>query len=448
MSCEYTTLEELCLNKYTYSYVSNSGDTESVYRTDKDTGQTTLISFSNNLDTVMPCDPDSEEDIITAWNCYQVWKDAGNIPSVSHISELKNQKKTTILSAYNNILAKNYTKIIESLPVNLDLSLEYTLDFVSSVSNVKVEEPTKQEVIFTGTAIVRYDAGPEFNYTPFGIVPTSVQTINVPDIIKLPAIVTCAGACDDGLAINGVRVSTFGQVPPSFVISERTFEAATYNDGGPWACNIEFTFQTQATGIDNFVAGVEQTTARPTNANIINNNLTNNQWNTILSSYSAYSNKLESIKNQLLQQIESATSLDDLNNIILEDNIIIEQISPVVDSSQDINPGYGIQALDGSPRYFRYAVVYDEDCCYFGPEQPDGIYIVTFYECNPPTGLVIYATNNYANTLGQTISVNYGYSDNPTWKSLNTNAGCCNADGSKVYVELIDEIPSGVSYCG
>jgi hypothetical protein len=446
MSCEYLTLEDLCLNKYTYSYVSNSGDTEPVYRTDKDTGQTTLISFGNNLDTVMPCDPDSEEDIITAWNCYQIWKDAGNIPSVGNISDLKNQKKTEILSAYNEILAKNYTAMVDSVPVEVDLSLESNLDFVSSVSNVKVEEPIKQEVVFTGIVTVDYAAGPEYNYTPGGLVPTSIQTITVPEIIKLPATVTCVGGCDDGLTINGVRVSSFAQTPPPFVINERTFEAGTYNDGGPWVCRVTFYFQTQATGLNNFVPGTEQTTARPTNTNLTKNNLTNNQWNDILTNYSAYSNKLEATKNQLLQQVESSVSSDELNNIVLNDTAI-EQTNPVIDSSTDINPGYGIQALDGSSRYFRYAVVHDDDCCYFGPLQPDGMYIVAFYECNPPTGLVIYATNNYADTLGQTVSVNYGYSANPTWKSLATNAGCCNADGSKVYVELIDEIPSGVSYC-
>lgn len=447
MSCEYTNLEQLCLNQYTYTYAASSGDNDPVYRIDKDTGSKTLITFSNNLETVLPCDPNSEEDIMTAWECYQIWRDAGNIPLTANISQLKNQKKTEILSEYNNILAKKYTSVVDSTNVEVDLSLESALDFVSSISNVKVEEPVRREVIYTGTATATYSAGPEYNYTPGGLVPTSIQTIRVPDIITLPAVVTFDAGCDDGLAINGTRVSSFAQIPPPFVITERTFEAGTWNDGGPWVCGGTFTFQTQATGSNNFVAGIEQTTARPINTNITTTTLPNNQWNNIVTNYSAYVNKLEATKNQLLQQVDSAVSIEDLDNIVFDESFM-NSINPTIDFSSETGPlSYGIQALDGSSRFFRYAVVHDDDCCYFGPEQPDGMYIVAFYECNPSTGLVISATNNYQNTIGQTISVNYGYSSNPTWKSLATNAGCCNADGSKVYVELIDEIPSGLSYC-
>lgn len=336
MSCEYTNLEQLCLNQYTYTYAASSGDNDPVYRIDKDTGSKTLITFSNNLETVLPCDPNSEEDIMTAWECYQIWRDAGNIPLTANISQLKNQKKTEILSEYNNILAKKYTSVVDSTNVEVDLSLESALDFVSSISNVKVEEPVRREVIYTGTATATYSAGPEYNYTPGGLVPTSIQTIRVPDIITLPAVVTFDAGCDDGLAINGTRVSSFAQIPPPFVITERTFEAGTWNDGGPWACGGTFTFQTQATGSNNFVAGIEQTTARPINTNITTTTLLNNQWNNIVTNYSAYVNKLESTKNQLLQQIDSATSVEALENLVW-DTASIEPINPIIDLNQNNN---------------------------------------------------------------------------------------------------------------
>lgn len=110
----------------------------------------------------------------------------------------------------------------------------------------------------------------------------------------------------------------------------------------------------------------------------------------------------------------------------------------------------GIKALDGSNKYYRYATVYDWDCCLFGGQPVaeggfswlvDGHYTIQ-YDCNG-NGVVVEATGNYAGLLGTARNDNYGYSSNPTWKSLVTNAGCCNGDGSKIFVRLTGLVMDG-----
>lgn len=90
---------------------------------------------------------------------------------------------------------------------------------------------------------VPYIAGPEYGYTPSGLVDTSVQTITVPAQYSLPVTVCYSAGCDDGLAINGNRVSFFAQQPAPFCIESRTFEAGVWNDGGPWVCSGTFCFK-------------------------------------------------------------------------------------------------------------------------------------------------------------------------------------------------------------
>lgn len=110
----------------------------------------------------------------------------------------------------------------------------------------------------------------------------------------------------------------------------------------------------------------------------------------------------------------------------------------------------GIRALDGSCRRFRYATVYDLDCCLLDPIlamqngwENDGYFKIMFNDCSQ-TGVIVESTNWYAQSadyaVGQPFTADFGYSQNPTWKSLATNVNCCNPDGSKVYVELTDEI--------
>lgn len=75
-----------------------------------------------------------------------------------------------------------------------------------------------------------------------GLVSSSIQTITVPAGYTLPVTVCFSAAADDGLAINGVRISNFGESPPPFCIEDPTFDAGVWNDVGPWAINGKFCF--------------------------------------------------------------------------------------------------------------------------------------------------------------------------------------------------------------
>ncbi|NTW32500.1 MAG: PKD domain-containing protein, partial [Bacteroidetes bacterium] len=111
----------------------------------------------------------------------------------------------------------------------------------------------------------------------------------------------------------------------------------------------------------------------------------------------------------------------------------------------------GIQALDGSNRHFHYATVYDWDCCLFSPgihesTDPwlvDGHYKIQF-DCNG-IGTIAESTGGFASQypIGSAYTPNFGSSSDPVYKSLITDANCCNPDGSKIFIELTEEILSG-----
>ncbi len=106
----------------------------------------------------------------------------------------------------------------------------------------------------------------------------------------------------------------------------------------------------------------------------------------------------------------------------------------------------GIQAFDGSNHYYRYATIYDWDCCLFsagvmeGPSYPVDGHIKIEYNCNG-VGTVIESTGGYASSypVGSSYGSNFGYASNPTFLSLAANSGCCNASGNLVYVALSAE---------
>lgn len=111
--------------------------------------------------------------------------------------------------------------------------------------------------------------------------------------------------------------------------------------------------------------------------------------------------------------------------------------------------GQGIQALDGSSRYFHYATVYDWDCCLFGPGfndgQPysypvDGHYKISYDTAGQ--GTIAESTGSYASMypVGTSYNQNFGYSADPTYKSLITDPSCCNALGDKIFVQLSEEV--------
>ncbi|MFH1004224.1 MAG: PKD domain-containing protein [Bacteroidota bacterium] len=110
----------------------------------------------------------------------------------------------------------------------------------------------------------------------------------------------------------------------------------------------------------------------------------------------------------------------------------------------------GIQALDGSNRYFRYATVYDWDCCLFS----SGIYESTLdnwlvdghfkIDFCSGKGVIIESTGGFTSSqpVGSTYIPAFGYSSDPIFKSLITDPNCCNPKGDKIFVKLTEEIHS------
>jgi hypothetical protein len=117
----------------------------------------------------------------------------------------------------------------------------------------------------------------------------------------------------------------------------------------------------------------------------------------------------------------------------------------------DPNGCYGIRALDGSDKYYRYATIVDDDCCFINAQlvqengwATDGRFTVRFDTIYSTTGVIVSSTNWYGQSgtysVGQPYTANFGYSENPTYKSLGGNASCCNENDDKNYVVLSDEV--------
>jgi hypothetical protein len=118
---------------------------------------------------------------------------------------------------------------------------------------------------------------------------------------------------------------------------------------------------------------------------------------------------------------------------------------------QKIYPSPGIRAFDGSDVFYRYATIFDIDCCFINSYlaqingwATDGQFTVRFDNRCSNVGVIVESTNWYGQSgeysVGQEYTANFGYSPDPTYKSLAINPGCCNEDGSKTYVQLTEQI--------
>ena len=70
----------------------------------------------------------------------------------------------------------------------------------------------------------------------------------------------------------------------------------------------------------------------------------------------------------------------------------------------------------------------------------DGHYKIQF-DCSG-NGTIVESTGGcaYYYPVGSAYIPTFGYSSNPTYESLLTDPGCCNPDGTKIFVELTEEI--------
>lgn len=118
---------------------------------------------------------------------------------------------------------------------------------------------------------------------------------------------------------------------------------------------------------------------------------------------------------------------------------------------QKVYPSPGIRAFDGSDVFYRYATVFDIDCCFISTQlariygwENDGQFKVRFDNRCSNVGVIVESTNWYGQSeeysVGQPFTANFGYSPNPTYKILVADAECCNEYGLKTYVQLTEQI--------
>jgi hypothetical protein len=117
MICGYQNINDYCLNKFTYQYASiptaTSGDlTTSVIRTDKDSGEVVTIGPNTDL-YVLPCDNNDLVEVISAWECYQIFVNNNNLVSKVDTSIVQNNKQTEITNNYD-------LNLQDSISINLD----------------------------------------------------------------------------------------------------------------------------------------------------------------------------------------------------------------------------------------------------------------------------------------------------------------------------------------
>lgn len=105
MICNYENITDYCLNKFTYQYAAvptaTSGDmTTSVIRTDKDSGE--IVTIDPNTDLyILPCDINDLVEVISAWECYQIFINNSN-------TKAQNVDIDKIIDASSNSISTNY----------------------------------------------------------------------------------------------------------------------------------------------------------------------------------------------------------------------------------------------------------------------------------------------------------------------------------------------------
>lgn len=118
MICNYQNIYDYCLNKFSYQYattpVSASGDlVTSVIRTDKDTGEIITISPDSNL-YVLPCDNNDIVEVMSVWECYEIYVSDNKIVSQPSLVTLNTIQKENTIKNYDNNLQDGVTIKIDS----------------------------------------------------------------------------------------------------------------------------------------------------------------------------------------------------------------------------------------------------------------------------------------------------------------------------------------------
>jgi hypothetical protein len=149
MVCNYININDLCCEKYTYQYaatISNGvravaidSDNAPVYRIDKQTSESILLTNISNVN-IEPCSSNEEIDIISAWECYQIWKnDCDNTPSAPPIDVYRTTQKEIIEKSYRARLDEGYNTITsDGIRVTLGLVPEAQANLATAVLSANI----------------------------------------------------------------------------------------------------------------------------------------------------------------------------------------------------------------------------------------------------------------------------------------------------------------------
>jgi hypothetical protein len=149
MICGFDNINDLCCNKYSYQFaatvtdgtraVALSDNEAPVYRIDNTTAETILLDPSSSL-TIDPCSSTEETDIISAWECYQIWRnDCQNIPLDPPVDNYKATQRDIIEKAYKARIDEGYITILsDGIRVTLGITPESQVNLASAALSANI----------------------------------------------------------------------------------------------------------------------------------------------------------------------------------------------------------------------------------------------------------------------------------------------------------------------
>lgn len=148
MICNYSNINDLCFNQYSYSFynvipngtsvIVDKSESAPVLRTDKVTGQTKIINqFSQNL--IPTCDSSDDNENITEWECYLIYRYlSSGIVNDPPLQTFKNAQIDIINNSYNTTITDGILVNINNQNVVLGASINDQIAYKSILSYAQV----------------------------------------------------------------------------------------------------------------------------------------------------------------------------------------------------------------------------------------------------------------------------------------------------------------------
>lgn len=158
MICGFDNINDLCCNKYNYQFaetttngtraVSFSDPDAPVYRIDNNTGEIILLDPGSSL-TIDPCSSNEEMDIISAWECYQIWRnDCQNTPLDAPLESYRTTQKDIIEKTYKARIDEGYTTLLsDGIRVTIGITPESQVNLASAALSANIAYSANNQAI-------------------------------------------------------------------------------------------------------------------------------------------------------------------------------------------------------------------------------------------------------------------------------------------------------------